>query len=124
MEDGRIIKVCIDECGDKQFASLLFDITGWIGDSESLETLLNSMSMVQVSIDGKCWSPDREQVEVIDRNRFGRYAIESVPVSLIEKVRTQRIYKPTVLEIMNYEEAVEGWTWWKRTSADRSRLKI
>ena len=30
MEDGRIIKVCIDECGDKQFASLLFDITGWI----------------------------------------------------------------------------------------------
>ena len=30
MDDGRIIKVCIDECGDKQFASLLFDITGWI----------------------------------------------------------------------------------------------
>jgi len=73
----------------------------------------------KVYIDGKGWSPDRDTVSVIGLNRFGRYAIESVPVSLIENVRTQRIYKPTVLEIIDYEEVMEGWTWWKRTSADR-----
>ena len=73
----------------------------------------------KVYIDGKGWNSDRDTVSVIGRNRFGRYVIESVPVSLIENVRTQRIYKPTVIEIMDYEEAVEGWTWWKRTSADR-----
>lgn len=33
MEDGRLIKICLDECGDKQFLSLLFDITGWIGNA-------------------------------------------------------------------------------------------
>lgn len=73
----------------------------------------------KVYIDGKGWSHDRDTVLVIGRNRFGRYAIESVPASLIENVRTQQIYKPKVLEIMDYEEAIEGWAWWKRTSADR-----
>ena len=62
-------------------------------------------------------------VSVIARNRFGRYAIESVPVSLIENVRTQRIYQPRVLEIIDHEEVMEGWTWWKRTSADRKAAK-
>ena len=77
----------------------------------------------KVYIDGKGWSPDRDTVSVIGLNRFGRYAIESVPVALIENVRTQRIYKPTVLEIMDCEEVMEGWTWWKRTSADRKEAK-
>ena len=30
MEDGSLIKVCIEEDGYKQFVSLVFDITGWI----------------------------------------------------------------------------------------------
>ena len=77
----------------------------------------------KVYIDGKGWSPDRDTVSVIGLNRFGRYAIESVSVTLIENVRTQRIYKPTVLEIMDDEEVMEGWTWWKRTSADRKEAK-
>lgn len=77
----------------------------------------------KVYIDGKGWSNDRNTVTVIGRNRFGRYVIESVPVSLIENVRAQRIYKPTIIEIMDYEEAMEGWTWWKRTSADRKAAK-
>ena len=78
----------------------------------------------KVYIDGKGWSPDRDAVSVIGLNRFRRYAIESVPVSLIENVRTQRIYKPTVLEILDHEEAVEGWTWWKRTAADRKATEM
>lgn len=77
----------------------------------------------KVYIDGKGWNNETDTVSVIGRNRFGRYVIESVPVSLIEDVRVQRIYKPTVIQIMCYVEAVEGWTWWKKTSEDKKEAK-
>ena len=56
---------------------------------------------------------------MIGRNRFGRVVLESVPINLIENIRTQRIYKPHVLEIIDYLRVMEGWEWWERTAADR-----
>ena len=73
----------------------------------------------KVYLDGKGWSLEKDTVAVIGRNRFGRYVIENVPVALVENVRMQRIYKPTVLKIIDREEIEEGWIWWKRTSADK-----
>ena len=77
----------------------------------------------KVYIDGKHWNNDNETVEVIGLNRFRRYAIESVPVELIENVRCQRIYKPTVLDIMASVENCDGWFWWGKTAEDRSETE-
>ena len=63
-----------------------------------------------------------ESVSVIGLNRFGRYVIERVPIDLIENVRVQRIFKPTVLKIMDYLEVMEGWPWRGRTADDRKAL--
>ena len=52
-------------------------------------------------------------------NRFGRLVLEHVPIELIENFRTQKIYKPHVLEIIDYLRVMEGWEWWGRTAADR-----
>ena len=63
------------------------------------------------------------EANVIGLNRFGRYAVESVPIDLIENIRLQRIYKPTVLKIMSYLEQVDGWVWRGRTAQDRRELE-
>ena len=65
----------------------------------------------------------KDWVCVIGQNRFGRYVIESVSLDLIENIRTSRVFKPKVLKIMDYEEAIEGWHWWGRTSKDRREAK-
>lgn len=102
---GNIVKQHIDKEGIVRYGTKAFT------------------SGTKVYIDGTTWTPVRDSVSVIARNRFGKYTIESVPVSLVENVRTQRIYKPKVLEIMDYEEVMEGWAWWKRTAADRKAAK-
>ena len=76
----------------------------------------------KVYIDDKTWGLNEKYVSVIGLNRFKRYAVESIPVGLIENVRLQRIYKPTVLEIMNYLEVLDGWVWHGRTVADRKEI--
>ena len=73
----------------------------------------------KVYLNGKYWDSQCENIAVIGRNRFGRTVFESVPVELIEKVRVQRIYKPHILEIIDYLRWMEGLEWWERTSADR-----
>ena len=77
----------------------------------------------KVYIDGKHWAPERTEVSVIGRNRFGRVVLETVPLNLIENIRTQRIYKPHVLEIMEHLSIAEGWEWWNRTAADRKEAE-
>ena len=76
----------------------------------------------KVYIDDKTWGLNDGQISVIGLNRFGRYAIESVPVDLIENVRSQRVYKPTVIKIMDYLEIMDGWQWRGRTVADRKAV--
>lgn len=77
----------------------------------------------KVYIDGKLWDNQRTDVSVIGRNRFGRIVTETIPINLIENIRTQRIYKPRVLEIMHYLREFEGWEWWERTAADRKEAE-
>ena len=77
----------------------------------------------KVYIDGKFWDDQRTDVSVIGRNRFGRVVLESVPINLIENIRTQIIYKPHVLEIIDYLRVMEGWKWWGRTAADRKEAE-
>jgi hypothetical protein len=64
-----------------------------------------------------------DDILVIGKNRFGRYAMEAVPLAFIENIRFQTVFKPTVLEIMGYDEAIEGADWWGRTAADKREAK-
>jgi len=73
----------------------------------------------KVYLNGKYWDSRCENIAVIGRNRFGRTVFERVPIELIENVRVQRIYKPHVLEIIDYLRWMEGLEWWERTAADR-----
>lgn len=73
----------------------------------------------KVYIDGKYWNRELTSVSVIGLNRFGRLVLDHVPIYLIENYRTQRIYKPHVLKIIDYITTFEGWDWWGRTTADR-----
>lgn len=81
-------------------------------------------SGTKVYLGGKNWDKENPEIGVIGRNRFGRIVVEGVPISLLENVRTQRIYKPQVLKIMEYLEELDGWAWWKRTVADRKDTEL
>lgn len=76
----------------------------------------------KVYIDDRTYPVNGESVSVIGLNRFGRYAVESVPINLIENVRIQRVFKPTVLKMMDYLEVMDGWSWRGRTAEDRKAL--
>ena len=76
----------------------------------------------KVYIDDKTWGLNEGYISVLGLNRFKHYAVESIPVELIENVRLQRIYKPTVLEIMDHLENSDGWVWRGRTVADRKEI--
>ena len=76
----------------------------------------------KVYIDDKTQGLNDGCVSVIGLNRFGRYAVECIPLDLIENVRLQRIYKPTVLKIMDHLEYLDGWIWRGRTVADRKEI--
>ena len=76
----------------------------------------------KVYIGDRTYMLNGESVSVIGLNRFGRYAVESVPINLIENVRVQRIFKPTVLKMMDYLEVMDGWPWRGRTAEDRKAL--
>ncbi len=77
----------------------------------------------KVYLAGKDWGSDFKDIFVIGLNRFRRYALERISVDCLENVRTQRIFKPRVLEIIGYLEIIEGWSWWGRTAADRKETK-
>ena len=77
----------------------------------------------KVYLGGKNWNDKRDSIGVIGRNRFGRIALEWISIDCLENVRTQRIYNPRILEIISYEECVEGWEWWKRTASDRKETE-
>ena len=77
----------------------------------------------KVFLGGKDWDSSREVIGVVGQNRFGRMITEAVPVELIENVRTQIIRHPRVLDIIDYEESMEGWIWWQRTAADKKETQ-
>ena len=71
----------------------------------------------------KPFTPGSDSIGVIGRNRFGRIVVEWIPVNCLENIRAQRIFKPSILKIISYEEIAEGWEWWGRTSSDRRATK-
>ena len=77
----------------------------------------------KVYIDDRTWGLNDGHISVIGLNRFGRYTVESIPVDLVENVRAQRVFKPKVLKIMRYLEAMDGWPWRGRTAEDRKAVK-
>ena len=76
----------------------------------------------KVYIDDRTWGAGDGTAGVIGLNRFGRYVTDHIPVGLIENIRFQRVFKPTVLKIMDYLEVMEGWPWRGRTAEDRKEL--
>ena len=64
-----------------------------------------------------------DDIFVIGQNRFGRYAFERVPIDLIENVRFKTVFKPHILEIMEWLEEMEGFPWWGRTADDKREAK-
>ena len=77
----------------------------------------------KVYLGGKNWSDKQDRIGAIGRNRFGRIVLEWIEVGCLENIRTQRIYKPRVLDIISYEECVEGEEWWKQTALDRKETE-
>ena len=65
---------------------------------------------------------NKGMVSVIGLNRYRRYAVESVPICLIENVRVQRVFKPKVLQIMKSLALTDGWMWRGRTAEDKREL--
>ena len=80
----------------------------------------------KVYLDARTWlrrEYSKEEITVIGKNRFGRYEIQAVPLAYIENIRTSRVFKPTVLKILDHVEWMDGWHWWGRTSDDRREAK-
>ena len=78
----------------------------------------------KVYINGKYWDYSRTDISVIGRNRFGRIVCETIPINLIYNIRTQRIYKPQILEIMHSLCVMEGREWWDKTAEDRKGTEL
>ena len=97
---GNIVKQHMDEEGVLRYGTKAF--TGG----------------TKVYLAGKDWDTTWDYIGVIGLNRFGRYTVEGVPLALIENVRVQRVYKPKVMDMMDYLEATDGWAWWRRTAED------
>jgi len=77
----------------------------------------------KVYIGGKGMDSISDTIGVIGRNRFGRIALEWIPVNCLENIRTQRIYKPYILDMIRFQEFQEGWKWWGRTASDRKETQ-
>lgn len=76
----------------------------------------------KVYIDDRTLLLNPGMITVIGLNRYKRYSIESVPISLIENVRLKQVFKPTILEIMDYLEHMDGWPWRGRTAQDKKEI--
>lgn len=77
----------------------------------------------KVYLGGKNWNKTSNSIGVIGLNRFKRTVVEWISVDCLENIRTQRIYRPHVLEIIRHEEHSEGWEWWSRTASDRKETE-
>ena len=75
----------------------------------------------KVYLCGKYWDPTRKTISVIGLNRYKRYRVNDMPPELIENVRWQRTYKPSVLHLMNHWEFWD--CWWKDKNEDKKAVK-
>lgn len=98
---GNIITSHMDECGNTLYGTYAF------------------LPGTKVYIDGNNWCVGRSELSVVGLNRFGCYALEQVKIEWIENIRTQKIYKPHILQIIDNISAMDGIEWWGRTATDR-----
>lgn len=75
----------------------------------------------KVYLCGKYWNPKCGTIAVIGLNRYKQYRVNDVPPELIENVRWQRAYKPSVLHLMNNWEFWD--CWWRDTKEDKVAVK-
>ena len=52
-----------------------------------------------VYLAGKSWDSNRNEISVLGLTRGKRQQVHEVPVELIENVRCQRVYQPSILNI-------------------------
>ena len=72
----------------------------------------------KVYLCGKHWEEMRDDIGALGLTRGNRFQVISTDVRLIENLRLQKVYKPTVLHIMN---DFEFWDiWWGSTPEDRA----
>ena len=71
----------------------------------------------KVYLCGKCWDGNTPQISVLGLNRCGKFQLHDIPVELIENVRCKRVFKPSILRIMDNWEFAN--CWWHNTNADR-----
>ena len=102
---GNIVKTHVDEEGITRYGTKAF-----VGGTK-------------VYLEGKYFYEGQKRVLVIGHNRFGRYALEWIPLELIENIRVQQVFKPTVLKIMDWTEEIEQYGWYGRTGEDKRAAK-
>lgn len=75
----------------------------------------------RVYLCGKYWDRTRADISVIGLSRGKRYQVIEVPLCLIENIRFQRTYKPSVLSLMDDWEFSD--LWWDNSQEDLSSVK-
>lgn len=63
----------------------------------------------RVYLCGRNWFPEIGKIAVIGLDRHRKYSVCDVWPELIENVRLRRVYKPSVVEMMNCCEFEDGW---------------
>ena len=96
---GNIVKTHHDEDGTLRYGTLTF-----IGGRK-------------VYLCGKYWDSSDNTITVIGLNRGKRYQVQEVNVALIENVRSSKVYRPKIIEIMSDFEFCDSW--WGNKAEDK-----
>lgn len=75
----------------------------------------------KVYLCGKYWTMGRDKICVIGFNRFHRFVFNDLSPDLIENVRCQKVYKPSVLKLMGNWEFQDAW--WDNSVAAKKETK-
>lgn len=75
----------------------------------------------KVYLCGKYWNKEHGTIGVIGLGRYKRYVYSDVSPSLIENVRCQRAYNPSVLALMDNWEFYEYW--WGKDAEDKAETQ-
>ncbi|MBR1496281.1 MAG: hypothetical protein IJ617_01470 [Oscillospiraceae bacterium] len=71
----------------------------------------------KVYLAGKSWDNHQNEISILGLTRGKRQQVHEVPVELIENVRCQRVYQPSILNIMGVHEF--ACCWWGNTQEDK-----
>lgn len=75
----------------------------------------------KVYLCGKYWTKGQNTIGVIGLNRYKRMVFDDVAPELIENVRCTKVYKPSVLKLMDNWEFSD--CWWDNSPAARKDTK-